>query len=96
MAEGRGERERKKEKDGGGLLGFPWVDGYCATLKVSKTKQVHLTPSRPSRGRSSSREAELASLGTHIFLGGEIERCLHSPTALQGEIKSRESFSGPL
>lgn len=86
--EGERGRERKKKMEEENL-GFLSVDGYCATPKASKTNQVHLTPPHPPPsppgGLSSSKEAELTSLGIHILAGGGVmeKLCLPTPTALQ-------------
>lgn len=94
--EGERGRERKKKMEEENL-GFLWVDGYCATLKASKTNQVHLTPPNRPQRMELLKGGRTDLLGESIFWGSGMEKlCLPTPTTLQGEIKLRESFSGHL
>lgn len=59
-----------------------------------ETDQVHLTPlPLPGDGAPPGRQTRPPWGST---LGGEMEECPSSPTALKGDIGSRESFSGHL
>lgn len=70
------------------------MDGYRRAPKASTADQVHLTPLPLPRGRGSSEETD--QLLEDLYFGSKWKSCLPNPTALQGEIKLRESFSGHL
>lgn len=92
------ERERKRESKGWRRRTWiPLGRWKLQKPKASKTNQVRLTPPPYPEKMDVLKEKEQTSLGIHNFGGGWMEKlCLLNSTALQGEIKLGESFSGHL
>lgn len=89
--EGERGRERKKRLEENLIPVGGWMP--CSP-EAFKTDQVHLTPPPPPGDGAPPQRQSRPPWGSMLW--GEMEKCPSSPTALQGEIKSRESFPGHL